>query len=103
MATVGATPQATEMVRLALNSVSEDYQVFVQSILGRENLSGWEAMWAALQRVEMRRDLLKCQLESSSSSGSKVKKEEDENAALASKGQQQQRRRKKDLSMIKCF
>ena len=39
LAAVGAAPKATEMVKLGLNSVSEDYEVFVQSILGRENLS----------------------------------------------------------------
>lgn len=33
-----STPQPIEFVRFALNSVSEEWQVFVQSILGRENL-----------------------------------------------------------------
>ena len=32
---VGASPRDSELVRLTLNSVSKDYQVFVQSILGR--------------------------------------------------------------------
>ena len=41
-------------------------------------------MWAALQQEEMRRDLVKCKLDSSSSSGTKPK-EEEENATLASK------------------
>lgn len=50
LAVVGAASQATEMVRLALNFVSEEYQVFVKSILGREKLSDWEGMWAALQQ-----------------------------------------------------
>ena len=59
-------------------------------------------MWVALQQEEMRRDLLKCQLEGNNSSGKKPKEEED-NVALASKGQQGQCRRKKDLSKIKCF
>ena len=103
MEDVGAAPKAIEMVRLALNSLSKDYQVFVQSILGKENLQDWESMWAALQQEEMRRDLLKCQIEGSSSSDSKIKKEEEENAALASKGELEQRRRKKDLSKFKCF
>ena len=39
LAVVRSAPQATEMVRLALNSVSEEWQVSVQSIMGRENLS----------------------------------------------------------------
>ena len=60
-------------------------------------------MWATLQQEEMRRDLLKCQLEGTNNSGSKIKKEEEENTALASKGEQEQHKRKKDLSKIKCF
>ena len=97
---MGATPRESELVRLTLNSVSEDYQVFVQSILGRERLPRWEAMWATLQLEELRRDLLKIQLEDGSS-GSKVKKEEEDKKTLSSKGQQRQK--KKDLSKIKCF
>lgn len=37
LAIVGSMPQPIEMVRLALNSVSEEWQEFVQSIMGREN------------------------------------------------------------------
>ena len=99
---VGSATQATKMVRLALNLVSKDYQVFVRSILGKENLSNWESMWVALQQEEKRRDFLKCQLEGSNSSGRKMKEEED-NVALASKGQQEQHMRKKVISKIKFF
>ena len=35
LSAVGSAPRDSELVRLTLNSVSEDYQVFVQSILGR--------------------------------------------------------------------
>ena len=87
------------MVRLALNSVSEEWQVFVQSILGRATLPNWHEMWATLKQVELRRDLVNCKLDGSNSSGLKPK-EEDENAA---KGQQEQQRKKKDVSKIKCF
>jgi len=90
------------MVRLALNSVSEGWQAFVQSILGRVTLPNWDEMWATLKQVELRRNLVKCKLDRSNSSGSKPK-EEEENAALASKGQQEQRNKKKDVSKIKCF
>lgn len=48
-AAMGSTPQGSEMVRLALNSVSEEWQVFVQSILGRATLPNWDEMWAALK------------------------------------------------------
>lgn len=38
LTSVGSTPQPTEMVTLAFNSTSEEWHVFVQSILGRERL-----------------------------------------------------------------
>lgn len=59
MEAMGSTPQPTDMVRLALYLVLEDWQVFVQSILGREKFPDWEGMQAALQQEEMRRDLVK--------------------------------------------
>ena len=39
---VGSSPQPIEMVRFALNSVSEEWKVFVQSILGREKFLDWK-------------------------------------------------------------
>jgi len=90
------------MVRLALNSLSEEWQVFVQSILGKATLPDWDGMWATLKQEELRRDLVKCKLDGSNSNGSKPK-EEEENASLASKGQQEQWKKKKDVLKIKCF
>lgn len=49
LAVVGSAPQPIEMLRLALNSISKEWKAFLQSILGREKLSNWEGMWAALQ------------------------------------------------------
>jgi len=98
---VESTPQGSEMARQALNSISKEWQVFVQSILSRATLPNWNEMWAALKQDELRRDLVKCKLDGSSSSGSKPK-EEDENAALASKGQQEQQK-PKDILKTKCF
>ena len=48
LAAVGSTSSSETMVRLALNVVTEEWQVFVQSILGRAMLPSWESMWAAL-------------------------------------------------------
>ena len=42
---VGPTPQPTELVQLALNNVSKEWQLFVQSILGRDTLPRWDKMW----------------------------------------------------------
>jgi len=98
----GHTSQDSELVRLAFNSVSDEWQVFVQSILGRGALPNWNEIWATLKQEELRRDLVKVKLDgSSNNSGSKPK--EEDNAALASKGQQGQHRRKKDVSKVKCF
>ena len=85
LATVGSTLQPTAIMRITLNGVSNEWLVFVQSILGREKLPSWEEMWVTLQREELRRDLMKVNLSSSNGSGTKTK-EEDKNAALASKG-----------------
>ena len=82
------------MVRTALNVVSEDWEVFVQCILGRGTLPPWDEMWASLRQEEIRRQLKTC----SSSKGIKVKQEE-EDVALASEGKQEKRRRKKVLPL----
>jgi len=73
------------MVRIAPNGVSNEWQVFIQSILGRERLPSWEEMWETLQQEELRRDLLKVNLNGSSRSSMKTK-EEEENTTLESKG-----------------
>ena len=70
------------MVRTALNAVSEDWETFVQSILGKVTLPSWEAMVVALRQEEIRR-LTKAR---SSGKGIRVKKEDEEDAALASAG-----------------
>lgn len=38
LASVRSTPQPTKFVQLALNCISEEWQVFVQSIMGKEKL-----------------------------------------------------------------
>jgi len=73
------------MVRTTLNGVSNEWKVFVQSILGRERLPSWEEAWETLQQEELRRDLVKVNLNGSSGSGMNTKKEE-ENVGLTSKG-----------------
>jgi len=49
LSVVGHTPQGLELVRLALNSISDEWQVFVQIILGRGALPNWDEMWATLK------------------------------------------------------
>lgn len=79
---MGSTSDPEFMVRIALNAVSEDWETFVQSILGRATLPSWEEMWSALRQKEIRK-LTKAE---SSSKGVRVQKEE-EDASLASAGQ----------------
>lgn len=43
LAVVGSVPQATEMVKLALNSVFEEWQVFVQLTQDEERLTQVQA------------------------------------------------------------
>ena len=45
LTSVGSTLDLELMVRTALNAVSEEWETFVQSILGRTTLSRWEEMW----------------------------------------------------------
>ena len=66
------------MLRTALNAVSEEWEIFVQIILRRVTLLGWEEMWATLHHEEIRW-LTKV---GSSGKGIRIKKEE-EDAALS--------------------
>ena len=67
------------MVRTALNAVSEDWEVSVQSLLGRSDLPDWEELWVSLRQEEITL-LTKAR---SSSKGIKIEKEDEEDATLA--------------------
>ena len=56
LSATGHTPQDSELVRLALNFISNEWQVFVHSILPRAALSNWNEMWATLKQEELSRD-----------------------------------------------
>ena len=79
MNAIGATLDQELMVRTTLNVVSEEWEVFVQSILGRGTLLPWDEMWATLRQEEIRWK----SKTGSSSKGIKVKQEE-EDVVLAS-------------------
>ena len=93
---MGATVDDDVIVRTALNALTDEWETFVQSILGRADLPDWDNLWSILHQEELRRFTKK----QYSSRSSKVKKEDEEDAALASK---KQPKKKKDLSKIKCF
>lgn len=98
LTSIGGTPNQEFMVKTALNAFSKHWETFVQSILGRVDLPGWEEMWAALHQEEIKR-LTKA---GSSSQGGRIKKEEEEDATLAS-ARHRGKRKKKDISKVKCF
>lgn len=52
---IGATLDQDLIVRTALNVVSKEWEVFVQSILGKGTLLPWDEMWASLRQEEIRR------------------------------------------------
>jgi len=54
LASIGATLNQDLMVRTALNAVSKEWETFIQSILGRATLPGWEELWATLRQEEIR-------------------------------------------------
>lgn len=62
LSVAGHTPQDSELVRLNLNFVLDDWQIFVQSIFGKAALPNWDEMGATLKQEELRRDLLKVNL-----------------------------------------
>ena len=84
------------MVRIDLNAPTDEWETFVQSILGRADLPDWDSLWSVLHQEELCRFTKK----QYSSGSSKVKKEYEEDVALPSK---RQPKKKKDLSKIKCF
>jgi len=45
---VGEALPDTKILCLALNSVSEEWEIFVQCILGRDALPRWDKMWSYL-------------------------------------------------------
>ena len=55
---VGEVIGNVEMVRTALNGVTQQWIVFVQTIIGRENMPTWDQLWDDLTQEEIRRGFL---------------------------------------------
>ena len=96
LTTTGAMVDDAVIVRTAFNAVTDEWETFFQSILGRADLLDWDSLWSILRQEELRRFTKK----QYSSRSSKVKKEDEEDAALASK---RHPKKKKDLLKIKSF
>ena len=93
---IGATIDDAVTVWTALNAVTNEWETFVQSILGRADLPNWDNLWSILRQEELRRFTKR----QHNPALRKVKKEDEEDATLASKKQPKE---KKDISKIKCF
>ena len=50
LTSMGSTPGPEFMVRTTLNAVSQHWEMFVQSILGKATLPSWEEMWQLFDR-----------------------------------------------------
>ena len=96
LTSIGATPDDEILMRTALNAVFEEWEIFVQSILGKASLPDSKELWGTLRQEEIRQ-LTKT---GGSSKGVWIKKEEEEDAALASARQQGKR---KNFSKVKCL
>ena len=55
LAAVGETMQGSELVRIALGGFPKKWEVFVDGIVARENLHGWERLWDDFIQEEIRR------------------------------------------------
>ena len=108
LAVVGEVIGIPEMVRIALNGVSQQWTVFVQTIIGRENMLAWNRLWDDLTQEEIRRGFIQ--------GSSSHHRDDEENVALAAKGKnnnkfkkvskdgaKQHDGEKKDMSKVKCF
>jgi len=102
---VGEAIVDSDLVRTTLNGVSKQWVVFVEGIVAREKLPGWERLWDDFVQEETRRGYV----HGSSSTG-----HEEENVALATTskkkfrkgpkgGQKPKGEGKKDMSKVKCF
>jgi hypothetical protein len=102
---VGEAIVDSDLVRTTLNGVSKQWVVFVEGIVAREKLPGWERLWDDFVQEETQRGYV----HGSSSTG-----HEEENVALATTskkkfkrgpkgGQKPKGEGKKDMSKVKCF
>jgi hypothetical protein len=102
---VGEAIVDSDLVRTTFNGVSKQWAVFVEGIVAREKLPGWERLWDDFVQEETRRGYV----HGSSSTG-----HEEENVALATTskkklrkgpkgGQKPKGEGKKDMSKVKCF
>ena len=107
LAVVGEVIGNVEMVRSALNSVTQQWTVFMQTIIGRENMPTWDRLWDDLTHEETRRGYIQGSLSHH--------RDDEKNVVLAAKGKKKKFKKgskdgakqhdgeKKDMGKVKCF
>jgi gag-polypeptide of LTR copia-type len=93
LAVVGEVILDSELVRIALNGFTKDWEVFVKCVVGREHLPDWSRLWDDFTQEEIR--------ERSQSSDQKTDRV-DENVALVAKSKKKGSSAR-DLSKVRCF
>jgi hypothetical protein len=93
LAAVGEVTSDSELVRIALNGFTKDWEVFVKCVVGREHLPDWSRLWDDFTQEEIR--------ERSQSSDQKTDRAE-ENIALAAKSKKKGSSGR-DLSKVRCY
>lgn len=105
MAVIGEIILELELVSVALNGFTKQWDVFTKCIVGREHPPTWERMWDDFIQEEIREGAQR---------GDQKKNFEEGDLALASKGKPRVKKgpsdgstskgeKKKDRSKIKCF
>jgi hypothetical protein len=93
LAAVGEVISDSELVRIALNGFTKDWEVFVKCVVGREHLPDWSRLWDDFTQEEIR--------ERSQSSDQKTDRA-DENVALVAKSKKKGSSGR-DLSKVRCY
>jgi hypothetical protein len=56
LAAIGEEVEKTELVRLTLQGLPKNWEVFVEGIIAKENLPDWERLWDDCIQNEIRRN-----------------------------------------------
>ena len=70
-----------EKVHTTPNGVSQNWTIFAQTIIGRENMPTWDRLWDDLTQEEIRRGFIQ--------GSSSHQRDDEENVALAAKGKKE--------------
>jgi hypothetical protein len=93
LAAIGEVITDSELVRIALNGFTKEWEVFVKCVVGREHLPDWSRLWDDFTQEEIR--------ERSQSSEQKTDGV-DENVALTAKSKKKGSFGR-DLSKVRCY